>query len=74
VPHGWVHTIHRAGAWINEIEGSGAVGRRYEQQADAVPAGRRHAMAQRTEHVIHNADGTVAERNSYAINPIPPTA
>ena len=63
---GWIHTIHSDGAWINEVEGSGPIGRRYDSRQDAVPAGRRHAMAERTDHLIHDLDGTVAEQNSYA--------
>jgi hypothetical protein len=27
---------------------------------------------ERTEHLIHNLDGTIAERNSYGSDPFPP--
>ena len=32
-------------------------------------AGRARAMADKTEHVIHNQDGTISERNSYGGDP-----
>jgi hypothetical protein len=30
------------------------------------------AKARKTEHLIHNMDGTIAERNSYGSDPYPP--
>jgi hypothetical protein len=39
---------------------------------EAVAAGRAMARAERTEHLIHNLDGTIAERNSYGADPYPP--
>jgi hypothetical protein len=68
---GWVHTVHREGAWWNEVEGGGAISR-HAEKATAVEAGREAARARRTEHVIHNLDGTIAGRNSYGSDPFPP--
>ena len=68
---GCVHTVHRDGAWHNEIEGSGLASSHYTKE-QAISRGRELAWAQRTEHVIHNMDGTVAERNSYGSDPLPP--
>lgn len=68
---GWVHTVHKQGSWANEIEGEGVISRHYTKE-DAVAAGRQLAIVRRTEHVIHNMDGTIAGRNSYGGDPYPP--
>jgi hypothetical protein len=44
----------------------------HRTKEEAVAAGRETARARRTEHVIHNLDGTIAERNSYGNDPYPP--
>jgi hypothetical protein len=44
----------------------------HRTKEEAVAAERETARARRTEHVIHNLDGTIAERNSYGNNPYPP--
>jgi hypothetical protein len=36
---------------------------------EAVSAGRDLAKIRSTEHVIHNQDGTISERNSYGSDP-----
>jgi hypothetical protein len=68
---GWVHTVHRDGAWLNEIEG-GQVLPRHRTKDEAVAAGRDRAQRDRTEHVVHNMDGTIGYRNSYGHDPFPP--
>jgi hypothetical protein len=68
---GWVHTVHKGGGWINEVEGEGQMSSHLTKQ-EAVAAGRETARARRTEHVIHHVDGTIAERNSYGNDPYPP--
>ena len=35
----------------------------------AVAAGRQEVINRKTEHVIHNQDGTISERNSYGNDP-----
>jgi hypothetical protein len=62
---GWVHTVHRDGQWLNEIEDEGQQGNAYATKEEAVAAGRALASERTTEHVIHNLDGEIAERNSY---------
>jgi hypothetical protein len=69
---GWVHTVHKNGVWMNEIEEGGELSR-HATKDDAVGAGRREAQTRKTEHVIHNMDGTISERNSYGSDPYPPT-
>jgi hypothetical protein len=36
----------------------------------ATEAGRQEAIARKTEHVIHNQDGTISERNSSGYDPV----
>ena len=38
-------------------------------KAEAVQAGRDEARRPQTEHVIHNEDGSIGERNSYGPDP-----
>ena len=67
---GFVHTVHSDGQWRTSIEGQqmplpGA----FETKEDAVAAGRAEAQRRQTEHVIHNEDGSISERNSYGNDP-----
>jgi Uncharacterized protein conserved in bacteria (DUF2188) len=68
---GFVHTVHRDGTWVNEIEGGEGTlrGSRATKQHVAVAAGRDEAIRRKTEHVIHNEDGSIGERNSYGGDP-----
>lgn len=50
--------------WRNEIEGE-AVLSTHATRGEAVDAGREGARRRQTEHVIHNSDGSIGERNSY---------
>jgi Uncharacterized protein conserved in bacteria (DUF2188) len=63
---GFVHTVNKAGTWMNRIEGQDeplpAV---HPTKQIAVAAGREEAIRRRTEHVVHNEDGSIGERNSY---------
>jgi len=69
---GWIHTVYKAGSWLNEVEGEGSASALYDTKAAAVAAGRELAIARRTEHVIHNENGTISGRNSYGNDPYPP--
>lgn len=69
---GWIHTVHSNGAWRNEVEESGSLPGTYSTKEAAVSAGRQEAMSRETEHVIHNLDGTISERNSYGNDRYPP--
>jgi Uncharacterized protein conserved in bacteria (DUF2188) len=66
---GFVHTVFKDGQWINEIEGGKKFGAGYATKEDAVEAGRRQAQQDATEHVVHNEDGKIGERNSYGRDP-----
>jgi hypothetical protein len=62
---GFVHTVPAGGLWRNRVESAELLRGAYVKKADAVEAGRREAQRRQTEHVIHNRDGTIAQRNSY---------
>lgn len=68
---GWIHTVHKNGQWVNEIEGGQVLSTHSTKEA-AVAAGREEAKRRKTEHVIHNLDGTISERNSYGPDSFPP--
>ena len=66
---GFVHTVFKFNRWTNEIEGDeGTIGT-FDTKEAAVEAGRERAIDRKTEHVIHNQDGVIAERNSYGNDP-----
>ena len=56
-------TVRRGGAWVNEAEGS-AIGEKFELRADDQASGRAVSTVRRTEHLVHNLDGTTAARRS----------
>ena len=69
---GFVHTVHREDGWINTVEGADEkplLEDVYETKEEAVVAGQMEAHRRRTEHVIHNEDGSIGERNSYGGDP-----
>jgi hypothetical protein len=61
---GFVHTVHKGLQWVNEMEGGAEFGGAHPAKEDAISAGRARAMEAKTEHVIHNEDGSISERNS----------
>lgn len=66
---GFVHTVYKNGEWVNELEGGSAFGGAHSTKEEAVAAGRERAQQDKTEHVIHNQDGTIGERNSSGNDP-----
>ncbi len=66
---GFIHTVFKDGQWVNELEGGAAFGGGYANKDEAVAAGRGRAKQDKTEHVIHDQDGTITERNSYGNDP-----
>ena len=68
---GLVHTLNIEGRWQNDIEGGdGSPLAMYDTKAEAVDAGRSEARRRKTEHVIHRADGSIEDRNSYGNDPV----
>lgn len=66
---GFVPTVHADGSWRNTIEGAEPLPGSFGTKAEAVQAGRTKAERRSTEHLIHNEDGTIDERNSYGNDP-----
>jgi len=67
---GVVDTVYADGSWKNSVEGDErALLGSYATKEQAVAVGRGEARRRHTEHVIHNQDGTIAERNSYGDDP-----
>jgi hypothetical protein len=66
---GFIHTVYKNDEWINEFEEGAELGLAHRTKEAAVAAGRDRAQSDRTEHVIHNQDGTIGERNSYGNDP-----
>jgi hypothetical protein len=66
---GEVHTVYRDGQWRNELGGGPDLGGTHATKEQAVSAGRDEARQRGVEHVIHNQDGTIGEKNSYGNDP-----
>jgi hypothetical protein len=66
------HVVPRDGKWAVRKGGSDRVTRVFETQGEAVAAGRDIARNQRSELVIHGADGLIRERRSSGNDPFPP--
>ena len=60
-----IHTEPRGTEWVNVREGSSRALSKYATKADAQAEGRRRAMADKVEHIVHKKDGTIGMRNSY---------
>ena len=71
---GWIHTVYRSasGDWANQVEGGDRASSVHATKDEAVKRGRELAIAAKTEHVIHNMDGTISAHNSYGNDPYPP--
>jgi hypothetical protein len=66
---GDVHTVYRDGRWINEVEGNERASSAHDTKDEAVARGRDLARNNKSEHLIHNQDGTISERNTYGHDP-----
>ena len=67
-----IHTIPRPGGWGNKRSGASRIAKLYPNKEVAQAAGRKTAINQNAEHVIHNKDGKIGSRNSYGNDPHPP--
>jgi hypothetical protein len=66
---GDIHTVHRDGRWLNEVEGGKRASNSASTKAEAQALGRAMAQKRRVEHHVHNKDGTIGARNSYGNDP-----
>jgi len=65
-----VHTVPSGNRWANKQ--GGQVTSQHKTKANAEVAGRQQAKQGHTEHVIHNKNGQIGEKNSYGGDPCPP--
>jgi hypothetical protein len=64
-----IHTVPAGDGWANKREGVSTALSQHDTKEAAVAAGREQAMQDEAEHIIHNQDGTIGERNSYGHDP-----
>lgn len=64
-----IHTVHRLGGWGNLKAGATKVPKIYPTRAEAQAAGRKTAINQHAEHVVHNLNGQIGSKNSYGHDP-----
>lgn len=65
-----IHTVSSEKGWANRKEGSNRSLSTHATKKEAVTAGRERARKDKTEHMIHNLDGTISSRNSYGNDPV----
>jgi hypothetical protein len=64
-----IHTVPAGERWENKRAGDDTALSQHNTKEDAAAAGREQAMRDQAEHIIHNQDGTIGERNSYGGDP-----
>jgi hypothetical protein len=64
-----VWTVPHGGAWANRREGAKRASKVFPTKAAAQAVGRRTAMREQVEHLVHDRDGEVGVRNSYGNDP-----
>ncbi|MCP3140754.1 DUF2188 domain-containing protein [Pyxidicoccus xibeiensis] len=66
---GGVHTTPNpdGAGWVNQLKGEVTSTHRLKERA--VEAGRELAQERKTEHTIHNVDGSISQKNSYGNDP-----
>lgn len=67
-----VHTVPHGDDWANRRAGAERLSKVFDTKAEAQAAGRETARREKTEHIIHEKDGTIGESNSYGNDPHPP--
>lgn len=69
-----VHTTHsnQDDKWRNVSEGATRAIKLYDTKAEAQAAGRKIAQERGAEHLIHNENGQIKQRNSYGKDNFPP--
>jgi Uncharacterized protein conserved in bacteria (DUF2188) len=60
-----IHTVCRADGWANVCDGWPRARDPHSTQSEAEAAGRERAKQEKTDHVVHDADGTIEQRTSY---------
>jgi Uncharacterized protein conserved in bacteria (DUF2188) len=65
-----VHVVPIDGGWDVRLEGH-RDGSRYATRNEAIRAGRKLANGNRSEHLVHDKDGRIRQRDSYRHDPFP---
>ncbi len=60
-----IHTVKHGDGWANRAEGNKQVSNTAPTKAEAQADGREMAIKRDVEHVVHNRDGRIGERNTY---------
>jgi hypothetical protein len=68
---GDIHTVKHDDGWANRAEGNERVSNTAATKAEAQAEGRDMAIKRGVEHVVHNKDGQIGERNTYPRSPDP---
>lgn len=68
-----IHTVPHNDGWANKREGASRVSNTAKTKAEAQAKGRDMAKTEKTEHVIHNKDGSIGKgggsKQSYGNDP-----
>lgn len=65
-----VHTVPHGDGWANRREGASRVSQTFDTKREAQQTGRETARREHVEHLIHNKDGQIGERNSLRQRPV----
>jgi hypothetical protein len=60
-----IHTVCRADGWANVCDVWPRARDPHSTKAEAEAAGRQRAKQENTDHIVHDADGTIEQRSSY---------
>ena len=66
-----LHVVPGQSGWVVRKEGSARSARRFSTKGDAVTYARDTSKRDKGELYVHNRDGTISERNSYGVDPVP---
>jgi hypothetical protein len=58
--------------WAVQKEGTSRAGSLHDTKDSAEQAGRREAITESSELLVHGKDGQIQERNTYKVDPFPP--
>lgn len=72
MPNRNVHTVHSENGCTNRYENSNRALGYYDTKAEAQAAGRKKAIQNNSEHIIHGLNGRIQNKNSYGNDPFPP--
>jgi hypothetical protein len=67
-----IHVVPRDGEWAVRRDGNERASSVHPTQQEATQAARKIAKKEKTEVVIHRADGRIRDRDRYGSDPLPP--